>query len=70
MKTTSLAGAIRANLLCVVRACTRVIYSQLASVRGCWRGLLVNRHAPTPFVQIGQGYLTRDLCVRILLHLR
>ena len=28
MKTTSWAGAIRAKLMCVVRACTRVIYSR------------------------------------------
>jgi len=42
----------------------------LASVKGCWRGLLVNLHAPTPFAQIGLGYLRRDLCVGILLHLR
>jgi len=28
MKTTSWAGAIRAKLICVVRACTRVIYSR------------------------------------------
>jgi len=42
----------------------------LASVKGCWRGLLVNLHAPTPFGQIGQGYLRRDLCEGILLHLR
>ena len=28
MKTTSCAGAIRAKLICVVRACTRVIYSR------------------------------------------
>ena len=42
----------------------------LASVKGCWRGLLVNLHAPTPFVQIGQDYLRRDLCEGILLHLR
>ena len=34
----------------------------LASVKGCWRGLLVNLNAPTPFAQIGQGYLWRDLC--------
>jgi len=27
-------------------------------------------HAPSPFAQIGQGYLTRNLCVEILLHLR
>jgi len=27
-------------------------------------------HAPTPFAQIGQGYLRRDLCEGILLHLR
>jgi len=42
----------------------------LASVKGCWRGLLVNLHSPTPFAQIGQGYLRRDLCQGILLHLR
>jgi len=41
-----------------------------ASVKGCRRGLLVNLHAPTPFAQIGQGYLMRDLCVGILLRLR
>jgi len=28
MKTTSWTGAIRAKLICVVRACTRVIYSR------------------------------------------
>jgi len=42
----------------------------LAVVKSCWRGLVVNLHAPTPFAQIGQGYLRRDLCVGILLHLR
>jgi len=42
----------------------------LASVKGCWRGLLVNLHAPTPFAQIGQGYLRRDLYEETLLHLR
>jgi len=42
----------------------------LASVNGCWRGLLVNLYGPTPFGQIDQGYLRRDLCVGILLHLR
>jgi len=42
----------------------------LASVKGCWRDLLVNLHAPTPFAQIGQGYLRRDICEGILLHLR
>ena len=42
----------------------------LASVKGCWRGLLMNLHAPTPFAKIGQGYLRRDLCEGILLHLR
>ena len=41
----------------------------LASVKLCWRGLLVNLHAPTLFAQIGQGYFRRDLCVGILLHL-
>ena len=29
----------------------------LASLKGCWRDLLVNLHAPTPFAQIGQDYL-------------
>jgi len=42
----------------------------LAPVKSCWRGLLVNLHAPTPFAQIGQGYLMWDLCEGILLHLR
>jgi len=42
----------------------------LASVKGCWRGLPVNLHASTPFAQIGQGHLRRDLCTGILLHLR
>jgi len=42
----------------------------LASVKGCWRDLLVNLHAPTPFAQSGQGYLRRDLCEGILLHFR
>ena len=41
----------------------------LASVKSCWRSLLVNLHAPAPFAQIGQGYLRRGLCVGILLHL-
>jgi len=44
--------ALSGSNICVVRACTRVIYS-----RAWWRGLLVNLHAPTPFAQIGQGYL-------------
>jgi len=34
----------------------------LASVKSYWRGSLVNLHPPTPFAQIGQGYLRRDLC--------
>jgi len=42
----------------------------LAAVKGCWRGLLVNLHAPTPFAQIGQGYLRMDLCEGFLLQLR
>ena len=57
IKTTSWAGAIRAKLICVVSACTRVTYS---------RGLPVNLHAPAPFAQIVQAYLRRDLCVGIL----
>jgi len=44
--------------------------SVLASIKGCLRGLLVNLHAPTPFAQIGQGYVKRDLCVGIMLRLR
>jgi len=51
-------------------ACTRVIYPLLISIKGCWRELLANLHAQTSFSQIGQGYLRRDLCVGILLHLR
>jgi len=42
----------------------------LAAVKGCWRGLLVNLHAPPPFAQIGQGYLRRDLIEGILLHFK
>jgi len=42
----------------------------LASVKSCWRDLLVNLHAPTRFAQIGQGYLRRDICEGVLLHLR
>jgi len=42
----------------------------LASVEGCWRGSPVNLHAPTPFARIVQGYLRRDVCEGILLHLR
>ena len=34
----------------------------LASVKGCWRGLLMNLHVPTPFAQISQGCFRLDLC--------
>jgi len=36
----------------------------LASVKGCWRDLLVHLHAQTPFAKIGQGYLRRGLLCR------
>ena len=42
MKTMSCAGVIRAKLICVVRACTRVIYSRAGVGQSYWRGLLVN----------------------------
>ena len=73
MKTTSWAGAIPARLICVLRACTRVIYSRAGFDQRLLAWLTREPtvlHASTPFAQIGQGYLTRDLCVRILLHLR
>jgi len=61
---------MRAKLICVIRACTRVIYSHAGFRQRLLAWLPVNLHAPTPFAQIGQGYLRRDFCVGILLHLR
>ena len=51
MKTTSWAGAIRAKLVCVVRLALVWSTPVLASVKGCWRGLLVN---PGTDLRIGQ----------------
>ena len=68
MKTTSWAGAIRAKLILrrqCLHSCDLLPTPVLASVKSWWRGLLVNLHAPTPFGQIGQGYLRGDLCAGI-----
>jgi len=52
MKTTSWAGAIRTKL--IASSGLALVWSTpvLASVKGCWRGLVVNLHAPIPFAKL------------------
>jgi len=64
MKTTSWAGAIRAKLICVARACARVIYSRAAGFGQRLLAWLTGEPTcTTPFAQIGQDYLKSDHCV-------
>jgi len=70
MKTTSWAGAIRAKLISVVRAGTRVIYSRAGFGQWLLAWLTSEPTCTNSFCPIGQGCLRRDLCVGILLHLR
>jgi len=69
MKTTSWAGTICAKLICCqcLHSCCLLpcwLRSKVTSVT-----FTSEPDAPTPFAQIGQGYLKRDLCDGILLHL-
>ena len=54
----------------VIRACARVIYSRAGFGQRLLAWLSSEPTCTNSFCQIGQGYLRRDLCEGILLHLR